>query len=483
MKGHTATAPTPAAGLALAVALLALAARPAPAAESPSPTAPAEEVLELPAVKLGHPPARAPGELPFAGVSELSAEALVQQVLARNPTLAQMAAAWQAARARYPQVTSLEDPMFEGTIGPGTISPDDPGVELAYRLEVSQKFPFPGKRQLRGQNALAEASAAGHDVEDTKLQLVESARDAFFDYYLVGRALAVNEEALALLERLRKAAQVRYETVKGANYQDVLQAKVEIGRQRERLLTLGRQRQVAVARINTLLHLPPDSSLPPPPEDAGTAAPLPDVRQLRAQALSARPDLLALADHIRAEEAMLGLAHKEFCPDFEPFFMYDRFMGNTTDNRDLAAMLGVRMNLPVYREKRYAAVSEAAARVAGRRAEFARQADQVAFQVQEAYEQVRESERIAELYRDTILPDAARNVEEARTAYETGRIPFVTLVEAEHAVVMLRDRYYEAVADQFRRRAMLERAVGGSLEPLPPLSGLPPAPGHPLPAH
>jgi outer membrane protein TolC len=180
---------------------------------------------------------------------------------------------------------------------------------------------------------------------------------------------------------------------------------------------------------------------------------------------------------------MLGLAHKEFCPDFEPFFMYDRFMGNTTDNRDLAAMLGVRLNLPVYREKRYAAVSEAAARVAARRAELAKQADQVGFQVQEAYEEVRESERIVGLYRDTILPDAGKNVEEARSAYESGRIPFVTLIEAERTVVMLRDRYYEAVADLFRRRAMLERAVGGPLQPPPPASGSPPAPGHPLPAH
>jgi outer membrane protein TolC len=401
-------------------------------------------------------------------MSEFSAEVLVQQVLARNPTLAQMTAAWQAARARYPQVTSLEDPMFEATVGPGTIKPDDPGVEFAYRLEVSQKLPYPGKRQLRGQNALAEASAAGHDVEDTKLQLAQSARDAFFDYYLVGRALAVNEEGLALLEKFRQVAQERYETVKGANYQDVLQAKVEIGRQRERLLTLERQRQVAVARINTLLHLPPDSPLPPPPEGAGTAAPLPDVRQLRVQALASRPDLRALEDHIRAEEAMLGLAHKEFCPDFEPFLMYDRFMGNTTDNRDLAAMLGVRMNLPVYREKRYAAVSEAAARVAARRAEFAKQADQVSFQVQEAYEEVRESERIVGLYRDTILPDAGKNVEEARSAYESGRIPFVTLIEAQRTVVMLRDRYYEAVADLFRRRAALERAVGGPLGPATP---------------
>ncbi|HJT75833.1 MAG TPA: TolC family protein, partial [Gemmataceae bacterium] len=167
MKRLTAAAAACHAGPALIVALALLA-----------PLAPAaEQVLELPAIDLGTPRALPPpAESPFAGMTELSAEALVQQVLARNPTLAQMVAAWQAASARYPQVTSLDDPMFAATIGPGTIRPDDPAVEFAYRLEISQKLPFPGKLRLRGQNALAEASAAGHDVEDTRLQLAESAR-------------------------------------------------------------------------------------------------------------------------------------------------------------------------------------------------------------------------------------------------------------------------------------------------------------------
>src|SRR5262245_44747363 len=50
--------------------------------------------------------------------AELSIEALLSQVLARNPSLAQMQAAWQAASARYPQVTSLDDPTFGATFGP-----------------------------------------------------------------------------------------------------------------------------------------------------------------------------------------------------------------------------------------------------------------------------------------------------------------------------------------------------------------------------
>jgi len=102
--------------------------------------------------------------------------------------------------------------MFGLTVGPGTIAPDDKGTEFAYRLEASQKYPWPGKLKLRGENALAEARAASGDVDDMRLQLVESAKTAFYDYYLVARALAVNEETLQRLGEFRKDAEALYRT-------------------------------------------------------------------------------------------------------------------------------------------------------------------------------------------------------------------------------------------------------------------------------
>src|SRR5947208_9700894 len=84
-------------------------------------------------------------------------------------------------------------------LGPGSYGSNT--VNPAYRLEISQKYPYPGKLHLRGQGALAEAGAAGREVEDMRLQLVEAARAAFYDYYLAERALAVNAESIRLLQR------------------------------------------------------------------------------------------------------------------------------------------------------------------------------------------------------------------------------------------------------------------------------------------
>jgi outer membrane protein TolC len=412
-------------------------------------------------------PANLPAEqsaTPFAGRAELSADAVVDQVLARSPSLAEMVAAWHAAQARFPQVTSLEDPMFAATIGPGTFAPDDNGLEFAFRLEVSQKLPYPGKLKLRGANALAEAAAAGHIVGDIRLQLAEAARVAFYDYYLAERGLEVNADSLDLLRKFKANAETRYKTGL-VPQQDILQADVEIGREQERRLGLDQMRKIAIARINTLMHLSPDLEVPPSPQRVSLPATITDAPALRTLALGRRPDLLALAERIRAEEAQLGLAHKEFYPDFEPFFMYDRFMGNTTDSRDLAAQIGLRTNLPAYKARRYGAVAEAEARLAQRRAELAKQTDQVNYQVQEAYEKVVQGAKSVELYEKTILPAARANVESAQAAYITGKIPFLTLIEAQRSQVGLRDRYYESSAEYFRRRATLERVVGGPLSP------------------
>lgn len=392
---------------------------------------------------------------------ELSAEALIPLVLARNPSLAQMTAAWRAAMERYPQVTALDDPMFGATVAPASIGSRD--VEFGYRVEISQKYPYPGKRWLRGQAAQAEASAAGQDIADMRLQLIESTRQALAEYYLVDRALAVNSESGRLLQEFRDNARSRLKASLTGQVpeQDVLQAEVEIGRQKDRSLMLERMQRVARARLNLLLHRSPEAALPPPVRRVEIAEDLPKIADLQAQALARRPDLQALADRIRADQAAIALARKEFCPDVEATAAYDTIMGNGP-MRDLAAQIGLRVNLPVRTGRRCAALAEAEARLAQHQAELARLSDQVQFQVQEAFELVVEGSKVVRLYHDTVLPAAEANVKAAQTAYLAAKTPFLSLIEAQRNLVSLRDRYYEVIAEYLRRRATLERVTASS---------------------
>lgn len=398
---------------------------------------------------------KTPANLAFAGMAELSEAVLVDEVLSRNPTVTQMVAAAQAAAARYPQVTSLEDPRLGAIVGPASIGSRD--VNFAYRFEISQAIPFPGKLGLRGQVAAGEASASAAEVDDTRLKLTEAARGAFADYYLAARAVEINEENLKLLREFRENALNRYKTAQGEQ-QDVLQAEVTIARQQERASLLERLRRVAQARINTLLNQAADESLPPPPKLLASTSALPPAAELRELAISRRPDIAAIRARTAADEATLALMQKEYYPDFEAMAAYDAFW--QPSERDLRPMLGVRVNLPVQIGRRDAAVTEAQSKLAQRRAELARLVAQIGLEVQEAYEQVRETERSLKLYEETALPKARENVRLARAAYATGKVQFLNLIDAQRNLIELQDREFELRAEALRRRAALDRAAG-----------------------
>jgi outer membrane protein TolC len=65
----------------------------------------------------------------------------------------------------------------------------------------------------------------------------------------------------------------------------------------------------------------------------------------------------------------LALANKEFFPDFELVGRYDSFWQPVATQGDLRAQAGVNMNVPIYLEKRRAAVREAMFKLNQQRAE------------------------------------------------------------------------------------------------------------------
>lgn len=393
----------------------------------------------------------------MGGSEELTETAVIDLILARNPAISEMQAAWAAASARFPQARALDDPMVSGAIGPSSIG--SPDVDFAYRLEVSQKLPFPGKRNLRGQNALLEASAAEKDVEDTRLQLVERGREAFYEYYLAERSLELNEENLTNLENLKHIAESAYRSGT-VTQQDVLLAEVELGRQKEKLLVLQRTHQVAQGRLNTLMHFPPSTRLPGTTKEIGPIQTLLSIDELQAEAIATRPDIQALHDRIAADQAMVRLAQKDTKPDFEFFGAYDAFWQAPED--DLRTMVGIRANLPVYREKRRAAITEAHARVAQRHAILTRLLDETRLQIWESHQQVLESQRTIQLYKETIIKAADANVQVALSNYQSGKAPFLTLLDAQRNSIELRQGLFEAQSRYRQRLAILQRSVGGS---------------------
>lgn len=403
------------------------------------------------------PPPREPDNL---AVSEptLDPARLVADVLSRNPSLQAMVSAWQAAAQRYPQMVSLEDPMVMLAMGPGTFG--DPNHDVAWMVEGSQKLPWHGKRELRGQQALAEADAAHWDMHDAEVRLVEAANLAFLDYYLIRRDLELNVEGLKLTSGFREDADTKYRN-NLVTQQDILQADLELNELRRRQFELERMDRIAIARINTLLHQPVDAPLLPPPARLADAAALLPVDALQAIAAERRPDLMTLGAKVRAEQTAIAIAEREYYPDLTVVGRYDGFWQK--GDRNLAPLVGVNFNVPLDNDRRRAAVCEARFRASQRRAEYEAKLDEVHGDVVAAYQQVLESRRALELFDQSILPIAGQNLDSARANYTANKIDFLRLIEAQRRLIMLREKHEETLADYQRRLAQLERATGGPL--------------------
>ncbi len=109
------------------------------------------------------------------------------------------------------------------------------------------------------------------------------------------------------MTQFREIAWNKYQ-VNQTTQQDVLQADVELATLESRRTELTRDEQVAIARINTLLHRAADHPLPPPPDKAPLPDSLPTAEALQQAAAESRPDLFALQARIRAEQANVALA-------------------------------------------------------------------------------------------------------------------------------------------------------------------------------
>jgi cobalt-zinc-cadmium efflux system outer membrane protein len=387
----------------------------------------------------------------------LDVEYVVAQVLAVNPDIRSASAAWRAAARRYPQEVALDDPMFGYLLGPGSWGSND--VDDAYMVEISQRIPWHGKRQLRGNKARAEANAAFHDVAEERLRVAEVARLAYYEYYLAHRQIEVLNESTQLLTDFREIAVSKYES-SSVEQQDVLLVDVELGEQQRQLLELTRQEQVARARINTLLLTAPNATLPPPPVELPTDAALIPAEDLRGIAIAQRPELAAQAARIRAERYELSLACKEFYPDLEFVGRYDAFWQVPED--DLRPMVGMNLNLPIYKDKRYAAVAEAHARIAKEQAEYDAKTVEIAYEVEQTFRRVEESQQTITLYEDKIIPTARHSIDAARASYLAGKLDLLRLIESQRQLLNLRDEYYSAIAEYYGRLTELERLVGVS---------------------
>ncbi|WP_241759104.1 TolC family protein [Pyxidicoccus parkwayensis] len=380
---------------------------------------------------------------------------LVRQVLARNPSLEAARLAWQSALSRAPQQTALEDPMLSYSIAPLSIASP---VRFGQVVELSQQLPFPGKRGLRGEMALAEAEVMREDLEELRLRLALMVSTLFDDVFVVHRALGITHEHLQLLEQLKQSAEAQY-VVGRASQQDPLRAEVELSEVLREQVALESERERLRAQLNGLLHRLPQAPLPPPPTDLAMPEEEPGPSEaLQDLALRQRPELEGLRARLGGREAAVRLAHRDSYPDVRVMGSYNSMWMDTAHQ----FMAGVSINVPLDFGKREAAVREAETNLQRVRIEEKHLINDIRVEVEQARTRLVEARKVVDLFRERLVPASRDEVAAARAGFESGKNSFQSLLEAERSMRSVELRAQTALADVQRRQAELDRATGNT---------------------
>jgi cobalt-zinc-cadmium efflux system outer membrane protein len=388
----------------------------------------------------------------------LTLEDLLKEV-GQNPALQSSQFAAEASRVLIAPARALPNPTvtFEhmGDIIPFQRQAGDPSSANTYGVE--QEIPFPGKRGLKGQIASAEAEGQQWSHQATHLQVISEVKQAFYDLYLIHKSIELQLENKDLLQKFEEIAESRYR-VGQTMQQDVIRAQVELSKVLDRLLGLAQKKRIAEARINTLLHKPPENPLGKPAEVKKSELKY-SLDELTQLALANSPALKVQDSEVSRRVYSAQLAKKEFYPDFAVgFTFFDR-----RDNPEMYRLM-FSAKLPLYFWQKQGPELDAA-RLNVSSAQMMREsaATTVRFQVKEAHTNASTAERLANLYFAAIIPQATLSLSSAISSYEVGRLDFLRVIDAQTALIEYRMKYFESGMEFQKALAQLEPLTGVEL--------------------
>lgn len=392
-----------------------------------------------------------------AGIPAL--QHLIEQALENNPEIKAMQRRFDLMRARIPQAKALDEPMlsvgYMGNIAPFQVQKGDPSS--GRTISISQDLPFPGKRSLRGKVASSDADAEWWAFEQTRRNVVAEVKDAYFDLYYLTKALGVVTKTKTLLEQFIKIAEARYSVGKGIQ-QDVLKAQVEFSKLIEQQTMLEQRKQIAEARLNSLLYREPESPLGIPEELKPRDFPY-SLGQLNETAVTNYPELKAQRRKIEGAQYAIQLAKKEFYPDFSVGFTY-------VNRPAMPEMYGVTVGikLPVYyAQKQRPALTEATASFEAEKRSLENTTTVLMFKIRDKYLAATTARRLLSLYSTTIVPQSSLSLESAIAGYQVGRVDFLTLLDNLVTLLNYELSYYEQLSNEEKAVAALEPLVGVTL--------------------
>jgi outer membrane protein TolC len=395
----------------------------------------------------------------------------------------------EAAMARNRDVLSLKQRLTEaqGLLRQAGVGPADnfelSGIagqplgnegEDSFSLTYSHTFETFGKRSKRLAVAEKDLALAQAEFDDRRRALRFEIKTRYAEAVAEQQKLALSDRLLNVNREYLRLTQARVEKGDAAPLEaDLL--RVELNRdQAQRTLTEGRL-QNAVLQLKATLDVASTEAISFVP----SLQPRPfisDLQQLKAQAMSQRPDLTVLRLTEDQAAGQIRLAQVETKPNVTlsgqyshadtAFDQYGLTQARAlTPLRDHLDSIGLGISIPLSRAKRNRGNIEAAvARQAGARLRREYLESTIPTQVEAAYQCWRAAQAAATVLSKDVIAQSEKNLGVMRQAYNLGDLRLIDVLNEQRRLLETELSYIDSQAELFRSSAELEQAVGGALQ-------------------
>jgi outer membrane protein, heavy metal efflux system len=358
-------------------------------------------------------------------------DSLLQEALEHNPDLAQAARLVAADKERIPQARALPDPTLTLGIQNDGFQKIQVGTAETsyYQAMLTQPFYWPGKRDLKADVAKLGAAVSEAGLDRNRLTLRAEVKRAYYGLLLVRDQERLLNLQTPLLEQAEAIAKTRYEVGQGAQM-DLLRAQLARTRLAQTRISLDAEERVAVANLNRLRAQPPEAPIP----TTLTISQLADPRPIQdgnpaLDALEASPEVKAAQTAVAQAERSLDLARLNRKPDFT-------VSAGIMPRGSLDPMwtFSVGISLPLWsRNKQQRAVAEQEMRRDAQGSQAESLGHLLKARVHERAVQLDSALAMLRLYREGLLVQSEGAFKASLAQYQTGKIPFLSALEALNA--------------------------------------------------
>ncbi|MDD5458591.1 MAG: TolC family protein [Phycisphaerae bacterium] len=368
--------------------------------------------------------------------------------------------AWKAAFEQIIPAGTLPDPQFtygyyirevETRVGP---------QEQSFAL--MQKFPWFGTLSAKRGSAAAEAKAAKAEYDTAKLKLFSDIKAAYYEYIYLASAIDIAKENLQLLEHFEEVARAKYEAAT-AMHPDLIRAQVELAKTEDVLNSLKPLRKPITAKLNALMNRPIDVNLPWPQKEQLRQVVV-DRKQVCEMVKANNPQLSQLDFKVNAAHKRVEEAEKKFYPDLGVGVMWidtgEAINPSLKDSGNDPVILTFSMNIPLWRNSYQAGENSAKAMARMYSNQKIDRENTLLVKTEQVIYDLDDSDRKIRLYRDVLIPKAQELLTASETAYQSGTVDFLSLIDAQRMLLSYSLAYEKAVRDYRQRLAELSSLTG-----------------------